>query len=385
MKVALIGNIAGNAYVWSKFLRRNGLDVDLYIGANEWQPDWEDDELSERKWIHHYRQEKPGNEKGALQRAKGIWRRQVRSLPLLDQLRHYDLVHSFTGSLFFSPLALFFYGIWPKRPYIAAATGSDIREAPGQGGLSGLRMRLFFAKARRTLLLNLDMVGLVDQQNLQHAEFFPFMIDTEKYSPKRVVRKYGKEGDLLFFMPSHLDWGERDAGKNRNSTKGNDRFLRAFSRFIEQGGKAHLVLLDRGPDRIPAHQLITQLGIEKQVTFANTMPKQDLIKHYQMADVIVDQFDVGAFGTIGLEAMSCGKPLFIYIKEEAARQCYAELPPVLNAHTEDEIFHQIERIADDVERMKFGQAAREWISKYHDGNMVAQKLIDIYKDVFRRI
>ena len=113
-------------------------------------------------------------------------------------------------------------------------------------GVSGRLMRLFFQRAARTLLLNLDMVDLTERAGLVGAEFFPFMIDTEKYSTGAVDRAYGSPDHLLFFMASHLDWGVVDNAAGRNSTKRNDRFIKAFARYVSERGRGHAVILDRG-------------------------------------------------------------------------------------------------------------------------------------------
>lgn len=391
MNVALLGNIAGNAYTWSKALRAGGLPVSLYLNDKElgvFGPGWEDgDAFGEKlpEWIHQY----PGGA-GNNGRTPGMLERRFRYVwaepdrrQLLQNLLTYDLVHSFSGSLFFYLGPIWEFGVRRRQPYIACATGSDLREVAMSGGMSGRLMRLFFQRATRTLLLNLDMVDLTERAGLTRSEFFPFMIDTEKYSPGTVERTYGSPEDLLFFMPSHLDWGVVDNAAGRSSTKGNDRFIRAFARYVSENNRAHAVILDRGADRGVARELVEELGIGRHVTMLPQMPKNELVRHYRMADVIVDQFDVGAFGTTGLEAMSCGKPLMIYINNSCADQCYPERPPVLNARTEDEILEQIKLASVGSFRSEIAGNAREWILKYHKSSLVADRLISIYEDALQ--
>jgi glycosyltransferase involved in cell wall biosynthesis len=228
------------------------------------------------------------------------------------------------------------------------------------------------------------MIELKDKLELKNAEFFPFGIDTEKYSPKQVERDYVPQGHLLFFMPSHLDWGVTDNKPGRNSTKGNDRFIRAFARYVKEYGNAHAVILDRGPDKEIAKQLVAELGISNSTTFLPEMHKRELVRHFQMADVVVDQFEVGAFGFTGLEVMACAKPVLIYLKNECVDQCYPERPPVLNARTEEQIYQQIILVSGKVFRDELGLKAREWILKYHDGRQVAERLIAHYQSIIRR-
>ena len=384
-KVALIGNLAGGAYMMFRPIRGKGVNSHLFLARSESgisRPEWENRQFLSQNldFLHEYgRKQYPSV--GSIMKLFQFFQNQLAFLSTCFELIQFDLIQSFTGSLFLSPFWILIFGVFRKKPYIACATGSDIREVALQRGLRGQLMRYFFRRAAKTLLLNLDMVEIKTKLGLNNAEFFPFMIDTQKFRPRFVRREYAPKRKILFFMPSHLDWGVTDNVPGRSSTKGNDRFICAFARYVKENDNAHLVILDRGPDREIAKQLISQLGISSCVTFLPEMQKEELVKHFRMADVIVDQFDVGAFGTTGLEAMACAKPVMIYIKNHCADQCYSERPPVLNAQSEKEIYQQISLLHDKNYREQIGRKARSWIIKYHDADRVADRLIGIYEDV----
>jgi len=386
MRVALIGNIVGNAYIWSKFLRQEGLAVDLFLRWKElgaMGPAWEEGRSEPEglpDWIKVYEKSPP-----QARTAAGKWAEFVTSgfggREAVSVLENYDLIHSFTGSLFFSPLAIWRFGVRRVRPYVGCATGSDIKEAALRPGPRGAGLRLFFRRAARTLLLNIDMIDLPKTLGLTNAQFFPFLIDTDKYSPQPPAQECAEGDETLFFMPSHLDWGQTDSQPGRTSTKGNDRFIRALARFLKEGGRARAFILDRGTDREPARRLVAELGLSEKVTFLPEMDKQSLIEHYRLADVVADQFDMGAFGTTGLEAMSCGKPLLIHIDGDWAGRCYSTPPPVLYARSEDEILQRIREAADARLRDELGRQAREWIIDQHQGSKSAQRLIALYEEI----
>jgi glycosyltransferase involved in cell wall biosynthesis len=387
VKVALIGNLAGGASMMLTPLRAKGVDAHLFLARWESglaRPVNVERIFGERRvgWLHEYGC-KHNRRLGPMIKTLQLILSQLSMFPTGLKLIHFDLVQSFTGSLFLSPFLIFLFGILRKRPYIACGTGSDIREVAVQDGLKGKWMRFFLGRAARTLLLNLDMVELMDKIGLKNAQFFPFMIDTEKFRPDVVKREYVPANQILFFMPSHLDWGVVDNAPGRNSTKGNDRFIRAFAKFVKTDGPAHAVLLERGPDRGIAKEMVAQLGISPYVTFLPELNKDELIRHFQMADIVVDQFDVGAFGTTGLEAMACAKPVMIYIKNHCADMCYPERPPVMNARTEDAIYEQMKIGANKNYREEIGQKAREWILRYHDSEKVADRLINVYEDILQ--
>ena len=388
MRVAYIGNVAGVAYAWAKLLRRKGLAVELYLTPWEWGPEWEDGNLSNAgsgRWIHFY--SKPAPKFAFLptrvrHRVTYLYWKADTS-KFLQRLLNFDIVTSFTGSLFFSPESIKAFGVDWRKPYVACATGSDIREVAIQDDKAGQQMRQFFQRADKTLLLNLDMVELKDKVELNNADFFPYLIDTEKYSPSAVAKTYGLQGQTLFFMFSHLDWGIVDNAPGRRSTKGNDRFIYAFARYVNVHHDAHLMILDRGPDREMAKQLVTQLGISSSVSFLPEMRKDELIRHFRMADVIVDQFDVGALGVGALEAMACAKPVMIFLKDHCVAECYPEYPPILNAQTEEEIYAEIKLAVNTNYRNEFARRAREWILKNHDWNIVGDRLIHLYENTLR--
>jgi len=65
-------------------------------------------------------------------------------------------------------------------------------------------------------------------------------------------------------------------------------------------------LLIRGPDVEPTRRLVRALDLEDRVTFLPELRRPDLIRAMQEADLVVDQFDVGAFGTTALVAVAAG-------------------------------------------------------------------------------
>ena len=81
---------------------------------------------------------------------------------------------------------------------------------------------------------------------------------------------------------------------------------------------------------------------------------------------MVDQFDVGALGGIACEAMAQAKPVMIYIDKNYWPLVYDEEPPVINCHTEDEIYNAILEWADKKKLQDLSERAEKWVRKYHD-------------------
>ena len=380
MRVCLLGNLVGYAYTITKFLRARGVEADLLLSRHESgieAPQWEDRDLVENPtWIRSW------------DRVKGVeWlapadgtrkygpHMMFTSLNLVRMLRQYDAILSFATLSMYSSLS--------GRPYIACANGSDLRELAQENSLKGRFMRRAYSKADRVVLWNIDHVGVAQRTGLTQARFVPFALDSSQFAPGRSdfeaeVRRASGDA-VVFFHPSHLDWSYK--GTDRSSTKGNDRFIRAFGRFVREGNKGYLVMLDRGIDRELSKRLIADLGISAHVKVLPELDRTDLIQWYRAADVVADQFDIGSFGTTALEAMACGKPVLIHIDAVSAREAYGDAPPVLNAKTEDEIYEQMLSVRDRGRREELGAAAREFVLHHHDWRKVTDTLAQGLREI----
>jgi glycosyltransferase involved in cell wall biosynthesis len=383
-KVAFIGNLAGEGYRAAKVAEGAGAAVELFLNCNEslqLVADGISDSASAVPIV------RIGIDATRARTSAGRILHRIRaeivSLAAVRRLLAADLIQSYTGSLFFlSALSVLLFGVLRLKPYIACATGSDLREAAAtERGLRGFLFRLFFRRAAVTLILNLDLMSVADRLRLRNARFSAFPIDTQRFAPRAVARRYCGADELLVFMPSRLDWGVTDNTPGRSSTKGNDRLIRGFAAFLALGHRGHLVLLDRGADREVAHRLVVELGIAEHAAFLPEMSLDSLIEHFNMADVVADQFDIGAFGLTGPEAMSCAKPVLIYIDSRQAARCYAIPPPILNARNEAEICNALTRMTDPAERADIGRRARDWILQYHDSSVVGRQYAELYREI----
>ena len=381
MKIVLIGNLVGYAYSMTKFFRARGVDAHLLLSRHETgmeDPRWEDPELTELpEWIHCWDRQ-PLLE--VIAPTDGVRTHGphflLTSALLLRQLRQYDLIFSFA--------MLSIYSSFAGTPYVACANGSDLRELARQSTPRGRLMRRAYRKADRVVLWNTDHIGVARELGLTQARFYPFAVDTERFSPlcttnpaiDAIREKAGRR--MLIFHPTHLDWTYRE--KDR-WTKGNDRLLRAFARFVSEGHAAFLVLLDRGPDREPTRRLIAELGIQEHTQMLPEINRAELPLWFSAADLVVDQFVAGSFGTIAIEAMACGTPLVTYMDEEYARLGYGDTPPVLNSRVEEEIYQRLLDAEDTARRREMGERSRQWALQHHSWERVVDDLIEQFKEV----
>ena len=367
MRIAQIGNLNNHGYKYAKFLREKGIESDLFLYSNRMKlnlehPQWEDPECAERlpEWVK-------------------IWdpSPSLYSLgPKIEkyrELRKYDLIHA-RG---FEPAYVQFL----FKPYVVHSLGDDMRLKVCQDSFEGRLLARAYRKSNLILFCNLDTFSIVDEKKLTQARYFPNPFVTDKYKPGKSDLDFGNNG-LTVFHPTNLDWSDWSNRKHeRNSFKGNELLIKGFAKWIKTGRQGKLILLERGPDVEVTKQLIQDLGIGSQTVFYKELNKAELVNFYNGVDVIADQFVLPSFGSISLEAMSCGRVVLKYMEDKLNRRYYDDPVPILNAKTEEDIFQCLERANDRSFREKLGREAREFVLKYHNWERVTEVLINYYKDI----
>jgi len=386
-RIALVGNLANVAYRTCKFLRREGVQADVYVDNSELvfptsNPENEDAWILENPPAWLKITPKPSLPVGMWKRQPlriALWGsrrigRKIAKHVLIRTLRKYDLIVSYCCAPWFVQEI--------GCPYVSVATGSDLRELALEDSPRGRHARSIFEHAQ--LVIHGPDPASLEAANLLklRSSYVHFPVDTEFFVPSDTLRPRNPTDELVVFHPSNLDWTY--TGPDR-WTKGNDRLFRALARLVNEDSKARLVYLERGPDIEATRELVKNLGIESHVeAISRTMPRAELRDYYGMADVVADQFSRTSFGQIGLEAMSCGKPVLVDVDLRTMNLFYEEFPPVLNCRTEDEIYTQLKVVLDFDFRQKLGQHAREWIMNYHGSETATTELVKRLEDVLGR-
>lgn len=301
-----------------------------------------------------------------------------RRAEFLEVARESRLIVSFTGALINALGPLWFLRRFlTLPPVINMTTGSDITELAVESSAHGAIYRQYLR------FVNLNWCATYPNAIKNILALRPpnvvFMLYPFHLSPSCITHNVDRQSSTVrFFHCSHLDWKVRDPGRHRNSSKGNDRFLRAFARAVKNGLDAECVILDRGSDRMVGKDLVGKLGVAERFIWKPELTPQELMVEFSQADVVVDQFDAGGLGGIAIEAMSLAKPVMIYIEENCRKLLYPEPVPVLNCHTESEIYEQIMRCGDRAYLKALGQQARIWATKYHNWETCLDQFLFYY-------
>jgi glycosyltransferase involved in cell wall biosynthesis len=430
MKIAVYGNLANNAYVQARLLRRAGVDAELVIDPVERgfvmsDPRWEDldlelptDGLSSEAlprtclpdWV---RDEAPDGTPAVVRRAERVAAglQGYRSLALahrtagwegvkyaaayakvIRRLRTYDCAFVFG----LGPIVAGLAGV----PFVTLPFGGDItivpfadgdgwqgQQEPGTrppGGpepfIAALQ-RHGLRRSDRLLLCDPGFFSYVDRLGLlDRAIPFHFGIDTEMYSPapeEEIRRKWlGDDTNrILIFVPARQDW----------YWKGSDLMLRGFAGAAAGRDDVMLVCAGWGADLERSRELIAELGIESKVRLLDhAVSKQRLLRYYRAADIVMDQFMLGSYGGSSLEAMSCAKPLFIHIDEASFRAHGDGPPPAVNVREPEDIAARLTELFDSSERRaQIGAEARRWVVERH-GPRSIERVIELCRAAAQR-
>jgi glycosyltransferase involved in cell wall biosynthesis len=400
LRVHFVGNTCNNHYLLAKALRRLGVDAHLFYNVGlhfQTHPVADDPSLATNApdWLHPYSDADVG--------PRAFWQPR----PLLQQaIADCDLIHAEDVSL-----------VWAAqsgKPYVWDPYGYDLNfysfyphwRAEWHGAHPD---RILAALAFRQAIAGVHAIDLgIWYEPLAHGfalidaltapgtfrHDIALAIDTEHFSPgdgpdlATLLQRAGStivpKGLTIFHPVRVMFTGESYVNK------ANDRLIRAVGALNAAGHDVTLVLIERGgPCEPVARRMIDELGITDRVAWIPAMPKHALRDWYRAADVGADEFLGGAMGSVAFESMACGTPLLTYLRTEGAQPtfwspslCMPELPPLLNASSDDEIVAALLPLIQDPSRLRaHSQASRTWSERCSSGEAIARKWLDIYAEV----
>lgn len=408
MRIGLVGGMANAMYCFTRVLRQQGYEAEYVDDEQDMypmsQPIWEEVPLTldprrfgpelldvegwralgersgwrEPEWIVRPVSDPRKTDLLRLARAARWTRlrdprtlyRQMRTLePVVERLRSYD--------------RLIVCGIrnveamLSGRPYVFWPHGGDVHIVPFRRETPFDRA---FSRLSRAAILHATVAGTHDPTIALAMEklgrrgpvpYLPFLVDVDRYAPgvpttdvaKRVAAQAGDRRVLFLASRQDFHW------------KGTDRFARAFASVVATGAPLYLVVTPWGADVEATRQIFADAGVLGSVHYLESAVSKPILRDlYRVADLVVDQFTVTAFGAVMLEAMACGATVLINLDLDAFRSCWPGFvpPPTLGASTEDEIAAVLRSIADDSAGLEeLSRAGRSWIEEHHGPQMAS--------------
>jgi glycosyltransferase involved in cell wall biosynthesis len=132
------------------------------------------------------------------------------------------------------------------------------------------------------------------------------------------------------------------------------------------------------------HVIAACEGLDVELDVVEGLRHDEARRHYERADIVVDQLNAGWYGIFALEAMALGKPVLSYLRPEAVQETEREMGvevPIVPVTKET----LRERIADLAaapdERRRIGALSRAYVERIHDADKGADRLIAIYRSL----
>lgn len=380
LKILILGNTANDGYAVAKELRKMNKDVDLAINMSDavyCLPQWEEGSISDPNnsldatkkeiidswnspsWIRYI------DLLSTAPRKKYLLAKIKSRLDLFKIMKEYDIIEAHYPFMIYSQFS--------RIPYVVYDTGW-IRYLPFRHKFFDRLARRGYGKAKGVIITNPDTFNIVDSLpyiKKKNTFFSPFAIDHDRYRPLNadIIRyKFVKNDEILLFSPARQKWDE----------KGNDKMIRAYAKFSKVFPNSRFIMVSWSDDEQRSKVLVNSLGISEKVLWIKPVNKDELIMFYNAADIVLDQFTLGSWGTATPEAMCCGKPVLMFYDKNNILRSFGEVPPILNSFTEDEIYSNLINLSKDVEyRKKIGKESREWVMKTHSPYVVATKHMNI--------
>lgn len=382
MRVSLYGRVLNLALLLGVFLRRKGHEVRVFVNAKadaQDRPEWEC--VSEREAADVPLIPMNVDLKRWLMggRAERRFRRELADADVVQTVGE-DVVWS-AGC---------------GTPDTVISIGDDLDVLPFRQ--DSLRIRVYAAMLRRAQRRCRAVCYTMTPQEdscqrlgLQHARYLPCAIpyDLERLVPlSRAERVRARErlglpeNGFVVAQPSRQEWTYPPEGSGSNH-KGNDRFLRAFARFVRGSGRdAHLVAVTKGRDVAASQRLAGELGITDQIRWIPQQNKAGLREYLGTSDLVADCFTYGFYPMSTLDAMTIGRPVLVYLDPKGLEKFGVKPPPVVSVRSEEEIYEALCQLAENRGRVEeIGAASREWMIQYHGWEPVIERYLALYKEL----
>lgn len=147
----------------------------------------------------------------------------------------------------------------------------------------------------------------------------------------------------------------------------------------------------KGTDTIIAAVNDLKKELDFEFDLVENAPHDDAMDRLRRSHILIDQVvssgstSMGIIGMVSLEAMSMGKVAVGYLTPEIKRMHPAELPYIVIERPDKECLKETLRtLITDMERArKIGIQSQEYVRRYHDPQVTASTLQDVYTKIMR--
>jgi glycosyltransferase involved in cell wall biosynthesis len=124
-------------------------------------------------------------------------------------------------------------------------------------------------------------------------------------------------------------------------------------------------------------------GFAFELRLIEGVPRHEALQLYARADIVADQFVMGAFGIFALEGLALGKPVLTYLDDaHLGRSIYNH--PLVNTNLDNMAEVLAALLAVPELRARIGAASRESVVKYQSVDVLAEAWSRIYEHMWWR-
>lgn len=263
-----------------------------------------------------------------------------------------------------APFAAYASGI----PYAVFSVGGDLQFDCGRAKPYGRAMSVAFGSAQFLMVSNPHTLGHSRRLGFVNGVYLPYPMDTDRYSPGTAIARQEWEArtgpGVFVLVTTRLD----------SSVKGyGTPMIEELLKLLRSMPQLRVVFLGWGADADRHQEVVSRAGLEAQVMILPPVGKEKLIDYYRSADVVLDQFVYGYYGSSALEAAGVGKPVIMFIRRDQYDALYrGDSAPVEDASSPLEVVGHLRTLAEDEgRRRESGAKMREWVVRNHGEEKVA--------------
>ncbi len=165
--------------------------------------------------------------------------------------------------------------------------------------------------------------------------------------------------------------------------KGFSLAIKAFAAFVQRYPQARLILIGRGAEYDRLKRIVAENLIEDKVEFYDWMPRTEVLKFMQMADIFLFPSYEGG-GMVVIEAMAAGKPVVCLHAGGPGEAVTEDCGIKVEVHNIDQI---VQELSDGLYtlakrpllRCNMGEAAKQRVWDFYEWNRKGEQIQRIYE------
>lgn len=131
---------------------------------------------------------------------------------------------------------------------------------------------------------------------------------------------------------------------------------------------------------VAAFDQLKSEGLRFEFRMKRRLTQVEFYRELNSCDVYVDELRCGSHGVTAVEAMAAGKPTVTYIRPDLIEK-YPSKMPLVNANPDTILLKLRELIMDADARGNIANRSRLYAEQYHDSLLVAQEMLEIYRQI----